>query len=322
MALDRDLGVTFVRAVQPPLERGWEMTAATGVRGLRLLKEGSGFRSFLFTEASPRSFQVLRENLSAEPRATAVQGDGGSSAPGSPFDYVDLDPYGSPLPFLATAVAATASGGILAVSATDMPVLAGAQPSACRRRYGANPVRGRLGPEGAVRILLSTLEREAGREGRSIRPSLAYVGDHHVRAYVRLADEPPLPGSVGSVDPKEWDGPDLGGPGPFGPFWLGPLVDPTLAARLQVAPGAARPRELARLVAALKDDAEVVRPFYYEANTLASELGLPRPPALSALIEELRERGYRAGRTHARPEGLRTDAPRPVVEDAARARVR
>jgi tRNA (guanine26-N2/guanine27-N2)-dimethyltransferase len=318
MALDRDLGVAFARAVDPPLARGWEMTAATGVRGLRLLREGAGFVAFVFSESSPRSFAVLERNLAAEPRATAILSDGRAAPPTAPFDYVDVDPYGSPLPFLPTALDAVRTGGVLAVTATDMLVLAGPQAAACRRRYGAEPVRGRLGPEGALRVLLMVLAREVRSSGRSIRPLLAYVGDHHVRAYVRILARDGAEDPVTTIDPDRWDGPSLGTSTPVGPMWLGPLVDPELAALLAVPETAARPRELRRFLELLKDDAAVPRPFYYEANLLASRLGLASPPSLDALLARLREAGYRAGRTHARPEGVRTDAPRSVVETAAR----
>jgi tRNA (guanine26-N2/guanine27-N2)-dimethyltransferase len=318
MALDRDLGVAFVRALGRPLEGGWEMTSATGVRGLRLLGEAPGFRSFVFTERSPRAFDVLRANVAGEPRATALLGDSGSIPPAAPFDYVDLDPYGSPLELLPTAVRATRTGGVLAVTATDMTVLAGAQPSACRRRYGAEPVRGRLGPEGALRILLGVVAKEAANRGRSASPLLAYVGGHHVRTYVELSATGACPDPVATIEPHRWDGPPLGAVVPVGPLWTGPLAEPALARRLAVPPSAARPRELARFLELLRDDAELPVPFYYEANRLAAQLGLASPPPLGEVLRALRAAGFCAGRTHVRPEGFRTDAPRSEVESVAR----
>ncbi len=289
------------------------------MRGLRLLGETGAFDEFVLTEASPRSFLVLQENVSRVPGARALLGDGRAPPDGGPFDYVDVDPYGSPLPFLPAAFAACSDGGILGVTATDMPVLAGAQVDACRRRYGANPVRGRLGPEGALRILLMVLAREARRSGRAAAPLLAYIGSHHVRAYVRLDRATATPPPIGTIEAREWSGPALGGISPWGPLWLGPLVAPELAPRVEVPPTAAHPRELGRLLERLRSDAEVPAVFYYEPNEIAGPLGLPRPPALEPLIASLRAAGFPAGRTHARPEGLRTTAPRAEVEARARA---
>jgi len=319
MALDRDLAVAFVRALGRRIGSAWETTAATGVRGLRLLRETDAFASFTFTESGDRSFPTLAGNVAGEPRAHARHDDGRTAPPGAPFDYVDVDPYGSPLEFLPAAFAALRPGGLLAVTATDLTVLAGAQPAACRRRYGSRPVRGRLGPEGALRILLAVLAREATARGRGVRTLLGYVGGHHVRAYVQLlAEGGAAPPPVAEVAAEGWDGPPLGGDGPWGPFWLGPIVDPAVALRLEVPVTAARPRELERLIARLRDDATVAAPFYYEPNRLASTLGLPRPPALPAIVESLRHAGHKAARTHVRPEGFRTDAPRAVVEQTVR----
>ncbi len=321
MAGDRDLGIALARALVPsPLgERsGWEMTSATGVRGLRLLRESGVFRSFAFSEANPEAAGVLRENVARFPGASAFEGDARIPPPGAPFDYVDLDPYGTPVPFVPVAVAAVRPGGVLAVTATDMMVLAGAQPAACAQRYGARPVRGRLGPEGGLRILLAHLSHEAERQGRSIRPLLAYSRDHYVRAYLEVVDRLPHPAPVGVIEPERWHGPFVGSRGPYGPMWLGPLFDPALVARLATPEGAARPREIERLIARLQEEVTVDRPFYFEANLLAAKLGLPMPLSLASVQQGLRSLGFRAARTHARPEGFRTDAPREAVEELVR----
>jgi tRNA (guanine26-N2/guanine27-N2)-dimethyltransferase len=321
MAGDRDLAVALTHArFSAGTASGWEMLAATGVRGLRLLHESGGFGSMLLTEAHPMAFQVLSENARPYPGARAVAADARERPEGSPFDYVDLDPYGSPLPLLGTALRSVRPGGVLAVTATDLMVLAGAQTAACERLYGARPVRGRLGPEGGLRILLATLARVARASGRTVRPLLAYVREHHLRATVEVGEGGNEAGvdPVGTIDPTRWDGPPLGRGGPFGPMWLGALSDPSLLATMQVPPTAACPRETAAFLARLQGEAGVERPFYYEANTIARDLRLSSPPSRVAFLEALRERGFRAAPTHVRPEGFRTDAPRAVVEGVAR----
>lgn len=322
MAGDRDLAVSFAVAWAARGTRrraGWEVTAATGVRGLRLLHEGRAFESFLLTEANDVAAGVLAANAARYPGAVAARHDGRSPPPAGSFDYVDVDPYGSPVPFVEAALAAIRPNGVLAVTATDMMVLAGVQKGACERRYGARPVRGRLGPEGGLRIVLAYLARVARARGRTVRPLLAYVRDHHVRAYLEVA--PASPGDsdpVRTVELDRWTGPELGGAGPWGPLWLGPLFDPDLVRAMQVPAAAAVPRATATFLDRLREEVTADVPFYFEANRLAAELALPMPPSLLAMISGLRARGYRAARTHARPEGFRTDAARSVVAELAR----
>jgi tRNA (guanine26-N2/guanine27-N2)-dimethyltransferase len=320
MGWDRDVGVAFARAWarEPRSLTGWEVTAATGIRGLRLLGETGAFSTFTFTEANDAAFAVLSANVEGRAGALAVHTDARDPpAPGS-FDYVDLDPYGSPLPFLAGALRATRTGGILAVTATDLSVLAGAQPAATERRYGAVPVRGRLGPEGGLRILLMSLAVEARRTDRAVRPLLAYVRGHYVRAYVGVCPPTEGPDPIGSIETDRWTGPPLGAGSHHGPFWLGSLGDRGLAARMVPPPGASAPAEVARFLDRYREELTVPQPFYYEPNSLAHRLGLVRPPAVEPLRRALVDAGFRAVRTHVRPEGLRTDAPRSEVDRVAR----
>lgn len=48
------------------------------------------------------------------------------------FTVVDLDPYGGPNKFLDGAIQSIQEGGLLMVTATDMAVLAGNTPEACK----------------------------------------------------------------------------------------------------------------------------------------------------------------------------------------------
>ena len=324
MALDRDLGVAWARAwsvIDPSPKRGWEMLAATGVRALRLLHESGRFTSMLSTEANPNAAALLGRNVEryAAEGALARTADAHSIPSEAPFDYVDLDPYGSPIPYLPSALAAVTEGGILGVSATDMTVLGGADPSACVRRYGGRPVRGELGPESGLRILLAALSREARNSGRTIRPTLAYVGDHHVRAYVRLVPvEAAHPDPISMVELEGWQGTYLPGPGPYGPMWTGPLLDPEWIARLSVPTSAADRKRTEQWIAGWKGEVSVDRPFYYDSNELAEHTGASAPAPVDRLIEELRARGFAAARTRTRLGRFRTTAPRSVVEEVAR----
>jgi len=325
MAGDRDLGVAVATAWAAGNvgdRSGWEVTAATGVRGLRLLHESGAFRDLLLTEANADAHEVLSRNVARYPGARAAHADGREPPAGSAFDLVDIDPYGSPIEFLPAAFRSLRPGGVLAVTATDMMVLAGVQPGVCERRYGAVPVRGRLGPEGGLRILLAYLAREARARGRAIRPLLAYARDHHVRIYVEVGVEPAPPSNdpVSIIDPSRWTGPDLGARGPVGPIWVGPLFDAALVRTLRSPRESARPAETASFLARIVEELDADVPFYYESNRLARTLELAEPPPMRTFLEALRSRGFRAARTHARPEGFRTDAPREVVESIARTR--
>ncbi len=275
----------------------------------------------LSTESNAIAFAVLRDNVARYAHAGALSDCHDARRPpdGANFDYVDLDPYGSPLPFLDAAMTALGPDGVLGVTATDMMVLAGVESGAAERKYGSRPVRGRLAPEAGLRILLASLARRARTVRRRIVPLLCYVHDHHVRAYVRLtearevADDP-----IASIEASNWNGPSLTGAGPWGPFWLGPLFDPQIVAALEPPAEPADSRSLNAWIATWNQEVDADRPFYYESNELARVLKLPSPPRVARLLDALQKRGFRSARTRVRPGAFRTTAARGLVEEVAR----
>lgn len=56
------------------------------------------------------------------------------------FDVIDLDPYGSAMPFLESSLGVLKNGGLLAVNFTDMAVLCGQKHHVCSYRYGSVPL--------------------------------------------------------------------------------------------------------------------------------------------------------------------------------------
>ena len=52
------------------------------------------------------------------------------------FDIVDLDPYGSVVPFLDASIAAAKEGGLLCITCTDTRVLCGPDLAKCYYFYG------------------------------------------------------------------------------------------------------------------------------------------------------------------------------------------
>jgi len=100
--------------------------------------------------------------------------------------WVDIDPYGSPLPFLDTAVQSLARRGVMEVSATDSAALTGSSKNALLRRYGARVRTDGLAHDSGLRVLLATVARTAARHERSIEPLMSIWESHHLRVSIRV----------------------------------------------------------------------------------------------------------------------------------------
>lgn len=70
------------------------------------------------------------------------------------FDVIDLDPYGTAVPFLESAIGALSNGGLLAVTFTDMAVLCARKPHVCFYKYGSTPLPNKYCHEFALRMVL------------------------------------------------------------------------------------------------------------------------------------------------------------------------
>ncbi|GAA5957958.1 hypothetical protein JCM3765_006215 [Sporobolomyces pararoseus] len=107
------------------------------------------------------------------------------------FDCVDLDPYGSAVPFLDAAMNAIADGGLMCVTCTDMGVLAGHNyPEKAFTHYGGVCVNAEYSHEVALRLVLNSLATTAARYGRYIEPQLSLSIDFYVRLFIRVRTGP------------------------------------------------------------------------------------------------------------------------------------
>lgn len=100
------------------------------------------------------------------------------------FDCIDLDPYGSPAPFLDASLRAIKNDGILLVTATDAGVLCGNGADACYTKYGAVSHRTPSCHELALRILLQSINSHAIRYSKYITPLISLSIDFYFRLFL------------------------------------------------------------------------------------------------------------------------------------------
>jgi tRNA (guanine26-N2/guanine27-N2)-dimethyltransferase len=246
------------------------------------------------------------------------------------FHVIDLDPFGSPAPFIDAACSALARNGMLMITATDTAPLCGAYPKACLRKYGARSLRTEYCHELGTRILVGFCQRVGGGHDFALIPVLAYSTEHYIRIYLRAksgakrADEVlakqgyvshcvacgrrVLTFGITAKLPAECEcGEKLEH---AGPAWLGSLMDRGFI-QLIISDLASRNFRLGQRALVLLNRCVGEAggpPMFYDVHEVAKRAGLS-PPKLSEIIARLRENGYFASRTHFSGTGLRTDAP-------------
>ncbi len=172
--------------------------AGSGIRGLRFLKElkkgkleelyvndiKDNFESqFLenvkLSEIKSKKFKVMNQDANL-----FLLGQHCGDFCGY-FDYIDLDPFGTPNPFLSSAVSKIKRNGILAITATDTAALTGTYLKVTRRKYWANSLRNYMMHETGLRILIRKVQLQGIQFDKALTPLLAYHKDHYFRIYFK-----------------------------------------------------------------------------------------------------------------------------------------
>ena len=345
MRLNRDTAMLALGAHQRHLSRPLavcEPMCGTGVRGIRLALEVADVDEVVMGDLNPSAIRLAEKNaalnkVSDRMRIRLMEANlllSLHDRPWSRFDYIDLDPYGSPAPYLDAAVRACRNGGMVALTATDMAPLCGVNPEACLRKYGGLPLRTEYCHEVALRLVAGVAVKTAARHEVAARPVFGYAVDHYVRLYAllergaRRADR--CLDSLGyllhcfkcfnrrsaaSSELCELGVCDVcGSPMTIGgPMWLGELADRDFCKEmldLSDKSFFSSDRRLMKLIRLVQDEVGF-KPGFYNIDKLCSRLGIASLSTLKVL-SALRGAGFEAVRTHFDERGVKTDAS--VVE--------
>jgi len=310
MAFNRDVSVALFRSAIRP-RKCLDAMAATGARGIRICHESPGDYRFIINDRDSLSCEYISENIKRNglENAEVCNADLRVLLADEIFDYIDLDPFGTPIPFVPSALQGMSRKGILAVTATDTASLSGTHPGKCRRRYMANSQRNPFMHETGLRIMIGTIVRMAAQEDKGVTPLLCYYADHYFRLFLRIKDGAGRADAsleqLGFMSYDRTTGERKVGEGKIGPLWLGPLFDREAITDVVVPQGLECQERTQQHFDIWKEEMDV--PFYYETNEIAAMLKLS-PPGRDELLAAMGTIG-RVSRTNFSPTGFRTDRP-------------
>lgn len=192
MKRNRDISLEILRIVGKkwPLRIALPL-AGSGIRGLRFLKEANEFVKEITFNDYANDFEsklkvLLKVNKIPNDKVHISCNEANKFLLDSTgFDYIDIDPFGTPNPFLDASVQRLARGGILAVTATDTSALAGTYIKVCRRNYDAEPLRNGLKHYVGIRILIRKIQLIGAQYEKALIPIFTYSKDHYYRVFLR-----------------------------------------------------------------------------------------------------------------------------------------
>ncbi|MEB3779933.1 MAG: tRNA (guanine(26)-N(2))-dimethyltransferase [Desulfurococcales archaeon] len=342
MTLNRDISVLILRAyiddVAPhsPVNIVEPMTA-TGVRAVRYaLEAGEGVGEVIASDISEKAVSIASVNVkinNVDDKVKVVRREARSlmyelrwENP-KPILYVDIDPFGTPAPYILAALSLVGHRGLLGVTATDLAVLEGSKPKASKRRYLVyNIEKIPSSKEVGVRILIGFIARMAAMLDKSVKPVLAYSHRHYARVFLivergsRRSDKM-LEDNIGCIKFSaqtgyslmlRWDE-CLEAQRTIGPLWVGNLFNRDLLNTvLRLAENEYSYmdtiNDIINMIRLILEEEPLQYYIHQRIDALASKARTSMPRR-DLLLQYIRDKGYSASRTHFSPVGFRTDAP-------------
>ena len=299
MKLNRDISVFLLNSVKNKNMQIAMPLAGTGVRAARFLlelKKGK-IKNISINDYSESAVRIIKQNLKQNKIKKTkdiiiTKKDANMFIlESSGFDYIDIDPFGSPNYFLDSAMKRLARNGILAVTATDTSALAGSFPSACKRKYWASPLNNELKHEAGIRILIRKVQLVGAQFDKALTPIYSYSDLHYMRVFFSCEK------GKHKVDKLLSQHGTLNN---AGPMWLGQLWDKKLASSI-----AKQGSE--KILNIIASESRIPVAGFYDLHAISKKLKIGKIPKTEDIMKNIKKKKHKVSLTHFSPTGIRSD---------------
>lgn len=249
------------------------------------------------------------------------------------YDLVDVDGFGSPVPYIHASLSACAINGLIYLTSTDGRTVTGRASDNCVADYGAIARIHPAAHEQGLRLILGNVQQQAASRGMGIVPVFSYFTGQTYRVMVRLVSSIQLTDQnygflgfcheCGTYHKVEWRklgrshcSLDRRSLVLSGAMWLGKLHDSDQIAKMIQVAKEWNWTALIRLLELMYAEAEMP-PYFYTLGEIGRRGKLDIPKS-NYLIQTLQDWGHRASLTHIDREAIKTDADLPTCIRAAK----
>jgi tRNA (guanine26-N2/guanine27-N2)-dimethyltransferase len=330
MKLNRDVTILLLNSIENKEMSIADILAGTGIRAIRMLKELElgKIKKILINDYDEKSFLLIKKNLEKnkmnENEGLIVENKEASKLllESTGFDYIDVDPFGSPNAFLDAAIKRISRNGILAITATDTAALSGSMPNACVRKYFAKNTNNFLMHETGIRILARKIQLVGAQYDKALIPIFSYSKEHYCRIFFRCDKGKKKVDEIlknhkyilfckeclnfyvseknsGICCDKEMNF--------LGPLWVGELWNNELGRRMKNSIVDSENQELVSLISIISDESKINTVGFFDLHELSEKLKIS-VPKFEKITNDLEKNGFKVSRTHFSRHSIKTDA--------------
>lgn len=302
--LNRDITILLLKELEPA--RYLDGFGGSGIRGIRVSLE-TGTEAAI-SDINSKSAEIIRENVRRNNLTTEVLNEPFESVVSrNLFDFIDIDPYGSIVPYLDVALTHVKNNGYLGLTATDLSALTGSAPSKTRRRYNAFIKTDMLKHESGLRLLIAYVAQRAAAMDMAVTPLVSFWKSHYYRIVVRVKHGSGIADrtlqNIGIISKDRDVSPIYEGISE-GPLWKGKLQDNKIINSIKRnRVESIEPATYNFIESIRNEDAQF---YFYEMTDFARNFGRSLPPISYAMDEIESEYNTPAYRTHFSPTGVKS----------------
>jgi len=295
MELNRTLSILLLNSVKNKDMQIALPLSGSGIRGIRFLKElkKGKIKSISLNDYDKKAISSIKKNLKLNNVKGIISNEDANLflLKSKGFDYIDVDPFGTPNPYLDASIKRISRKGILAITATDTSALSGTFPNACKRKYWAIPLRNEIMHEIGIRILIRKCQLIASQFDKALTPILSYSKGHYMRIFLKCEKGK---SKVDLILKKH---------GPFlnaGPMWLGKLWDTSLVKKM------AKENNFLKTIS---EESKINTIGFYHIPSLNKKHKIKAAMKQEDIIKKIKKKNYQVSKTHFKENSLRSNIP-------------
>lgn len=344
MELNRDISILALQTFQKQEDRDiniCDLFGGSGIRGVRYKNEIDGVGHVFINDISETANEYERHNVELNnlKDIEIFQHDASMflRMRRGEFDVIDIDPFGTPSPFLDSAGYCSRRNSLLCVTATDTSALCGTYKEPCIRKYNAKPYKSEYCHETGIRILAGFVALTLAKYSKSIEVKLSHSTEHYMRLYIEVkkgskkSDE--CLKNIGYISHckhclyrEENKGLATSTPDicpecgekliQAGPLWLGEIQNEEFISKMIEESENKKlntKEDVLKLLESCRIEAKSPATFY-DVHKICKILKISAPK-LDLVFGNLEKEGFEAVKTHFNPLGIKTNAPLKKIKE-------
>ena len=337
MELNRDLSILAIQVFQKQEEREidiCDLFGGSGIRGIRYKNEIDGVGNVYINDISELANEYEQHNIDLNnlENIEVYQHDASMflRMKRGEFDVIDIDPFGTPSPFLDSAGYCARRNSLLCVTATDTSALCGTYKEPCIRKYNAKPYKSEYCHENGIRILAGFVALTLAKYGKYIEVKMSHSTEHYMRLYINVKKGPKKTDEClknigyishcknclhrqttkGLASAIEEKCPICGEKLIHaGPLWLGPIQNKEFIEQMINEIDYKKintEKQSLKLLNSCLIESEAPATFF-DVHNICKSLKISAPK-LDLIFDKIKNKGFSAVKTHYNPLGIKTNA--------------